>query len=151
MSFLTENFFYFFIALAVLVVVLVCWVYIIWSRNKKIFKGESGDLEKVLLNIREQEEDVVDVLEKIEKRLINLERELPKDIRKVGLVRFNPFSDAGGDQSFALALLNDERDGIVLSSLYGREINRVYAKPIEKGSSKYQLSAEEKRAIEEAR
>ncbi len=151
MSFLTENFFYFFIALTVLVIVLVCWVYIIWSRNKKIFKGESGDLEKVLLNIREQEEDVVDVLEKIEKRLINLERELPKDIRKVGLVRFNPFSDAGGDQSFALALLNDEKDGIVLSSLYGREINRVYAKPIEKGTSKYQLSAEEKQAIEEAR
>jgi len=83
-------------------------------------------------------------------RIDALENAMPQTIRRTGLVRFNPFSDAGGDQSFSLALLDDRKNGVVISSLYGREINRVYAKPIENGSSTYQLSDEEKEAIARA-
>ena len=68
-------------------------------------------------------------------------------------VRFNPFkgTGAGGNQSFATALLNENGDGVVLSSLYSRERVSVYAKPVQKFSSEYELSGEEKQAIKSAK
>jgi hypothetical protein len=71
-------------------------------------------------------------------------------LQHVGLVRFNPFEDTGSDQSFAIALLDDRRDGIVISSLHGRGQTRVFAKPVEGGASKHTLSDEEAQAIQVA-
>ncbi|MGB9680719.1 MAG: DUF4446 family protein, partial [Minisyncoccia bacterium] len=71
-------------------------------------------------------------------------------IQKIGLIRFNPFADTGGNQSFALALLNNFNNGVVISSLHGREGTRIYAKPVIAGKSKYNLSTEEIKAIEKA-
>jgi hypothetical protein len=68
-------------------------------------------------------------------------------LQHVGMVRFNPFEDTGSDQSFAIALLDDRRDGIVLSSLHGRGQTRVFAKPVEGGESTHTLSDEEAQAI----
>ncbi|KKT41228.1 MAG: hypothetical protein UW28_C0012G0003 [Parcubacteria group bacterium GW2011_GWA2_44_13] len=107
-------------------------------------------MEKVLLELRQNEVAFEEALKSVVARVGKLENELPRDLRRVGLVRYNPFSDSGGDQSFALAILNDQNDGIVLSSLYGREMNRVYAKLIKHGRSQYQLTEEEKKAIESA-
>ena len=72
-------------------------------------------------------------------------------IQKVGFLRFNPFEDTGGDQSFAVALLDREENGVVISSLYTREGVRVYAKEIRNGASKHQLSDEERSVLEEAK
>lgn len=69
-------------------------------------------------------------------------------LRHVGMVRFNPFEDTGSDQSFAIALLDDRRDGIVISSLHGRNATRVFAKPVEGGRSRHSLSDEETQAIQ---
>jgi hypothetical protein len=68
-------------------------------------------------------------------------------LRRVGIIRYNPFGDTGGDQSFALALLDDQNDGVVLSSIFGRNESRLYAKPVKGGKSKYTLTAEEDQAI----
>jgi hypothetical protein len=68
-------------------------------------------------------------------------------IQHIGLVRFNPFDDTGSDQSFAIALLDDRRDGVVISSLHGRSNTRVFAKPVEGGASSHTLSHEETQAI----
>lgn len=68
-------------------------------------------------------------------------------LQHVGLVRFNPFDDTGSDQSFAIALLDQRRDGIVISSLHGRGSTRLFAKPVEGGESKHTLSGEEAEAI----
>jgi hypothetical protein len=68
-------------------------------------------------------------------------------IQHIGLVRFNPFDDTGSDQSFVIALLDDRRDGIVLSSLHGRANTRLFAKPVEGGESSHALSDEEAQAI----
>jgi hypothetical protein len=66
----------------------------------------------------------------------------------VGLVRFNPFQDIGGDQSFSLALLDGKNDGVTLSSLYSREGVRIYCKSIQQGQSpQYPLSKEEEQAV----
>lgn len=75
---------------------------------------------------------------------------MPSVIRHVGLVRFSPFHDTGGDQSFALALLDGKGDGVVVTGLHSRHDSRLYAKPIERGSSAYSLTPEEREAMDRA-
>jgi Protein of unknown function (DUF4446) len=70
-----------------------------------------------------------------------------RSLQHIGLVRFNPFEDTGSDQSFAIALLDDARDGVVISSLHGRSNTRVFAKPVTGGESAHTLSDEETQAI----
>jgi hypothetical protein len=70
-----------------------------------------------------------------------------RSLQHIGLVRFNPFDDTGSDQSFAIALLDDRRDGIVISSLHGRANTRIFAKPVTDGGSPHHLSDEESQAI----
>jgi hypothetical protein len=70
-----------------------------------------------------------------------------RSLQHIGLVRFNPFDDTGSDQSFAIALLDDRRDGVVISSLHGRANTRLFAKPVAKGGSPHHLSDEESQAI----
>ena len=70
-----------------------------------------------------------------------------RSLQHIGMVRFNPFEDTGSDQSFAIALLDDRRDGVVISSLHGRSNTRVFAKPVADGGSPHNLSDEEAEAI----
>jgi len=70
-----------------------------------------------------------------------------RSLQHIGMVRFNPFEDTGSDQSFAIALLDDRRDGVVISSLHGRSNTRVFAKPVAHGGSPHNLSDEEAEAI----
>ncbi len=70
--------------------------------------------------------------------------------QKIAIVRFNPFGDTGGDQSFVLAVLDAHNSGYVLTSIHGREGTRVYVKPIDYGKSKYALSSEEQHALDQA-
>lgn len=73
-----------------------------------------------------------------------------RSIQKIGMVRFNPFRDTGGDQSFVLALLDNHDSGFLMTSIHGREGTRIYVKPVEYGSSKYAFSEEEKGALKAA-
>ncbi len=70
--------------------------------------------------------------------------------QKISIVRFNPFADTGGDQSFVLAVLDAMDSGYVLTSIHGRGGTRVYVKPIDNGKSKYPLSQEEQQALSQA-
>lgn len=70
--------------------------------------------------------------------------------QKISIVRFNPFGDTGGDQSFSLAILDGHDSGYVLTSIHGRQGTRVYVKPVDFGKSKYTLSAEEQQALSQA-
>ncbi len=69
---------------------------------------------------------------------------------KVGMVRYNAFGEQGNDLSFSVAILDEQQNGIVMTSIYNREQSNSYAKPIEKGASSYRLSEEEKSAIQKA-
>lgn len=103
-------------------------------------------------------DEIISKLEKIEKRvdqnnqaIQDLQSKLKLTIQKVGITRFNPFKETGGDQSFSVALLDQHNNGILLTSLYSKERNRIFAKPIEEGGSKYKLSEEEQRTINQAK
>ncbi|MEJ2212251.1 MAG: DUF4446 family protein [Anaerolineae bacterium] len=86
----------------------------------------------------------VDTVDRLARRL---ERAAYFSLQHMGVVRFNPFTDTGGDQSFAIALVDGHGNGVVLSSLYGRDMSRVYAKPLQNWESTYSLTDEERQAI----
>jgi len=110
-------------------------------------KKQPRNLKEVLARIEELEGK----LNKVSRQLRELKKEGLFSIQKVGIVRFNPFSEVGGDQSFSLALLDGHNNGVVITSLYTRENNRIYGKPVAGGESEYVLSKEEKSAIEKAK
>lgn len=109
-------------------------------------------------NLKDALEKMLDGQNMSEKRIDELTAHLNKiekegllHVQKMGLVRFNPFKDTGGDQSFVLALLDSHDNGVVISSLHGRSGTRWYAKTIVNGRGReHELSEEEERAISEA-
>ena len=120
-------------------------------RLKKVFRGKkAGDLESLMGDFAKALDNFDRWSKNAHNRMDNFDKELVRSARHVGMVRFNPFRDAGGDQSSAVAILDDNRNGVVLSSIYGRDSSRMYAKPVIKGNSQYQLSDEEKQAISKA-
>lgn len=138
----------FIIFLSIIVLILVIWLFILSARLKKIFRGKTAsDLESVL-NVLTDDFKKLDVNRvEMEKYLETVERRLRGSIQKVNTVRFNPFENAGSNQSFSTAFLDENGDGVVLSSLYSREGVRVYAKPIKARKSEYTFSKEEEEAI----
>lgn len=142
----------------IFVAVLIGWlialqIQVLGLRKKiKIFlKGKKvKDLEEVLSEQIKRMENIEDDIKDINKWNEKLQGICDISITKVGVIRFNPFKDTGGDQSFAIALLDSKNNGIVFSSLYGREGTRIYAKPISNADSTYNLSEEEKEAIKKA-
>ena len=118
---------------------------------RRLLNGASaGNLEEIMAmhvgRINEHERR----LGGLDGTVADLERVLQTAIQRVGLVRFNPFQETGGDQSFAIALLDQHANGLVVSSLHSRTETRVYAKPIEGGRSRYTLSEEEEQALQQA-
>jgi hypothetical protein len=117
-----------------------------------LFSGKkAADLEDIILahtkNISQLDKEIQELFE-ISNKIHAL---ASRSVHKVGIVRFNPFKDIGGDQSFAIALLDGKNSGIVISSLHTREGTRIYSKPVEKGEAgKYSLTSEEYQAIKEA-
>jgi hypothetical protein len=93
---------------------------------------------------------VVRDVESVSARTTSVERDLIGAFSRVGLVRFNPFEDTGGNQSFALALLDGNGDGFVVSSLHARTGTRLYAKSVSAGASDSALSDEESEALRQA-
>ncbi len=122
--------------------------------NKKIDelleKGKIKGLKEMFLSQKERNESVEDKIKEAFSRIKDLENTCEITIQKTGVVRFNPFNGMGGDQSFVIALLDKKNDGFVISSLFIKDGNRVYAKAIKQGKSDHVLSNEEKEAVERA-
>ncbi len=109
-------------------------------------KNLEEDLETYLYRVDKVEKQNAEIAHQIN----NLDNDLTKCIQKVGIVRYNAFKDTGSDLSFALALLDENNDGVVLNGIYSREMSNIYAKPVEKGKSNYTVSEEEAQAIQKA-
>ena len=115
---------------------------------RDLVRGTDGtSLHERLVGSAEQAVKASERMTRIESLHGVIEGRTQRSLQHIGLVRFNPFEDTGSDQSFAIALLDDARDGIVISSLHGRANTRVYAKPVKDGGSAHQLSDEETQAI----
>lgn len=115
---------------------------------QKLGDGKSieEDLENYMYRVERVEKQNGEIMSNIN----TISKDLEKCVKKIGIVRYNAFDDVGSDLSFTLAMLDDENDGIVLNGIYSRDTSNIFAKPIEKGKSKYTLSEEEKQAINKA-
>ena len=109
-------------------------------------KNLEEDLETYMYRVNKVEGENAQIINSIEE----INKEQKKCIQKIGMVRYNAFQDVGSDLSFALAMLDENNDGVVLNGIYSREMSNIYAKPIEKGKSTYTVSAEEAQAIGKA-
>ena len=109
--------------------------------------ASGGNLEQTLHEHIAQVHGATERVKAIDELTRRLENASHFNIQHLGLVRFNPFRDTGGDQSFALALADDHGHGVVLSSLHARDVTRVYAKPLEGWESAHTLTDEEAQAI----
>jgi hypothetical protein len=112
--------------------------------------GDESSLEDVLGSHLDRVRQVVQDVQTVSARTTSVERDLIGAFSRVGLVRFNPFEDTGGNQSFALAMLDGNGDGFVVSSLHARAGTRIYAKAVTGGSSDAALSDEEGEALRQA-
>ena len=145
------NPYYFYIGTGIIFIILIVWLILIELRLKKFFRGKKAkDLEGVLMALADDLKNLNTSKEEIVRYLETVERRLKKSIQNLNTVRFNPFEDSGSNQSFAIAFLDQNGDGVVISSLYSREKVNVYAKPIKKYQSEYALSEEEKEAVNTA-
>ena len=120
--------------------------------KRLVGKTKRGDLVDILNQQMGTMNETNIVLKNFKEKLTKLESGLPNNLKKVGLVRFNPFRQLGGNQSFSLALLDEDSNGVVLSALHSKDSTRVYAKPVVDGKeADYTLSDEEKEAVKIAK
>ncbi len=138
-------------------IALIIGAYCLWQTlslnrlRKSFFAGNNAlDLESVIRAVQtatqsNQEHQLI-----LEEALQNLRNDFSFSIQKLGVVRFNPFDDGGGNFSFTIALLDGHNTGVVLTSMHGRQQNRIYTKKIINGKSESQLTEEETQAVIDA-
>jgi predicted phosphohydrolase len=137
--------------------VLVIWniflsifLYRMISKNNIFFDDSSKNLRELVTRAITDNKTINQRINKVESSIEEIVKVIQGSYQKFAMVRYNPFRETGGDQSFSFALLDLRDNGIVITSIHGREVDRIYAKEIVNGKSKHNLSAEEIEAIKEA-
>lgn len=145
------------IALILAALALILGGYCLWQitlinkLKKAFFAGEKAlSLESVIYSLKQELADSRGQEAALLESLNRLKKDFAFAVQKVGLVRFNPFNDGGGNFSFSLALLDQHDTGIIITSMYGREQNRIYTKKIDQGKCEIKLTEEEQMAVAEA-
>lgn len=123
-------------------------IILLHSRLKRIMNGKTGrDLEDGIVSIDKKLSAIEANEELLAEAIENVDSRLRTSIRSVEMSRFNPFEDQGGNHSFAISMVNESGDGVVISSLYSRERMSVFAKHIKKGKSDIDLTSEEQNVL----
>lgn len=141
------------VILGIAVIVLIVMVVSLNSKLKKFLIGiDSQNISDSLDSVSSDLKDLKSFREELESYLGGVEKRLRKSVQSVHTIRFNPWhgTGEGGSQSFATAFMNEEGDGVVISTLYSRDHVSVFGKPLKKMGSTHELSEEEKKAVDEA-
>lgn len=122
------------------------------KKCKGLARGvDSKNLEEIIYKYYEKIDQADIRVNQMNKKLEGMDQRILKCVQKVGMIRYNAFDDTGGDLSFSIALLDEEHNGFVITSIYGRSNSAMYAKPVKKGKASYALSAEEIQALDRAK
>lgn len=139
-------------AIALIIIILFSWV--IWLQNKlgKLLVGKSKNLDDSFAIVTREIIELRKFQNSAEETFKDHDARLRKAISGVETIRFNPFKGdgSGGNQSFATAFLNEEKNGVIISSMYGRERMSIFSKPIKNLTSEFDLTGEEKEAMNKA-
>ncbi len=157
-KFVMNNLMYITAGLGVLVIIMYGIIINLWmnlsylkKRYRKMMTGVDGaNLERMLIGHIDEVKQVVEENQRIDAENQRISALLQRAITRVGVVRFRAFDDMGSDLSYAVALLDAENNGVILSSIFGREDSRSYVKPIQAGQSSYTLTEEEQQALHQA-
>lgn len=149
---------YIVIGMAVLVVILIILIIVLWKglnrvekRYRKLMKGvDNKNLEQLIVSELGKIDNAKEVADEALKVVTETRKELLECVQKVAIMRYKAFDDVGSDLSYSIAFLDGHNDGVILTGLYGRYDSTCYAKPVDKGISRYELSEEEKCVLEEA-
>ncbi|GAB2717135.1 DUF4446 family protein [Paenibacillus thermoaerophilus] len=137
---------------------LMVWIVAIQAKLNKLRKryaammngGRPGDLEELLISMQEETNRLKEDLRKTKSTLAHWQERVRALKGFAAVRRYNAYGEGGHDLSFSIAVLDEERNGFVLTGIRNREETYVYAKPVDRGDSSYTLSPEEKQAIEQA-
>lgn len=137
--------------LFIIVIVLIKDINKLESKYRRLMKGTSSkNLEEMLVEKIDSIEDNKKIAEDALEECKKLDKKIQQCIQKVSIVRYKAFENVGSDLSFSIALLDNKNDGIILTGIYGRQDSTTYAKPVDKGISRYDLSEEELYVLNEA-
>ncbi len=125
-------------------------LYLHFKLKKFLIGSSSTNLDESITTLNTSVRELETFRKELEVYLTTVEKRLKKSVQSVHTVRFNPFkgTGSGGNQSFATAFINEDGDGVVISSIYSREHMSVFSKPVKKTQSEYDLSGEEKEALQ---
>jgi len=143
--------------LAVLIVFCVVMLCIVWREHRRVNRLLRGKntmtIEESIIELAKELDTLTDFKEESEKYLELVEKRLRKSTQAIETRRFNAFkgTGSGGNQSFACAFINENGDGLILSSLYSSDRMSVFAKPVQKYVSAFELTEEEQHALETAK
>lgn len=140
--------------------IILLWMIFLTYRQQKMYKraseifdtSKNGDIYQILKKYLEETKEVENYAKKLEIEMAKVSKKMQKSIQKIGFIRYNPFgkNDTGGNQSFSIALLDNDNSGFVITSMHAREGTRIYAKSVSDGKSTNTLSSEETEAIKKA-
>ena len=141
------------IVLILLILIIVAFKSIssLEKKYRKLTRGiNNKNIEEVIHSYMDKVDTAVAMSESTKKSLDQAEKRLNKCIQKVSIVRYRAFDDVGSDLSFSIAILDNDNSGVIITGIYGRNDSTTYAKPIDKGLSRYDLSEEEQRVLKDA-
>lgn len=148
---MTENLTYLTGFFILIVISLIIIIIKLDKRISKLLEGKNAKtLEDTLLHVINEIKRMNQLEVENDKIIKDINKRLKTSITGVGVVRFNPFTNSGGNQSFAITLLNEHGDGVIISTLYGRERTSIFAKPIKKYKSEFELTKEEAESLAQA-
>lgn len=119
------------------------------GKYKYFMRGAKGtNLEQMIIDYMNSIDNTASKIDVLNSELINLKDQADRCIQRCNIIRYNAFSDTGSDLSYSIALLDGYNNGVILSSIYGRDESVTYAKPIEQGKCRYPLSVEEEMVLD---
>ncbi|MDD4803639.1 MAG: DUF4446 family protein [Candidatus Pacebacteria bacterium] len=138
---------------AIIILLLLFWIVRLEKKLRKLLECRKGTLDDAFDHLRKEVESLKKYSENATEKFQTIDNKLKKTISGNETVRFNPFkgTGSGSNQSFATALINSEGDGVILSSLYSRDHVSIFSKPVKKLTSEYELTAEERMALQKAK
>lgn len=135
----------------ILVIVLFTSLTSIEKKYRKFMRGVNNkNLEELVISYLDKIDEAKAISESVKDMYEDINSRVKGCIQKTSIIRYKAFEDVGSDLSFSIALLNDNNDGVIITGIYGRNESTTYAKPIDKGISRYDLSEEELHVLNDA-
>lgn len=121
------------------------------NKYRKLTRGvENNNIEELIESYMDKIDSINDESIKIKDEYNNINEKVNKCLQNISIVRYKAFEDIGSDLSFSIALLDNNNNGVIITSIYGRNESTTYAKPIDRGISRYDLSDEEEYVLKDA-